>query len=71
MRMSYEHDIDSFVVGARGKLLDRIMGESGLRWDGGTVCLDTRVEHLPEAIFTFGQALTRVYDLTLHSTDAT
>ena len=71
MRMSYEHDIDSFVVGAQGKLLDRIMSESGLRWDGGAVCLDTRVEHLPEAIFTFGQALTRVHDLTLHSTDAT
>ena len=71
MRISFEHEIDSFLVGARGKLLERIMGESGLRWDGGAVCLDTCEEHLPEAIFLFGQALTRVHDLTLHSTDAT
>ena len=71
MHISYEHDVDSLLDGVLGSHLERIMGESGLRWDGGAVCLDTRVEHLPEAIFTFGQALTRVYDLTLHSTDAT
>ena len=71
MRISYEHDIDSYLVGARGKLLERIMGESGLHWDGGAVCLDTHVEHLPEAIFVFGQALTRVHGLTLHSIDTT
>lgn len=71
MRMSFEHEVDSLLVGARGKLLERIMGESGLRWDGGAVCLDTRLEQLPEAIFVFGQALTRVHDLTLHSIDTT
>ena len=71
MRMGFEHEVDSLLVGARGKLLERIMGESGLRWDGGALCLDTHVELLPEAIFVFGQALTRVHDLTLHSTDST
>jgi len=71
MRMSFELEVDSLLVGARGKLLERIMGESGLRWDGGALCLDTHEEHLPEAIFVFGQALTRVHDLTLHSTDTT
>ena len=71
MHISYEHDVDSFLGGARGKLLERIMGESGMRWDGGAFCLDTSMEDLSAAIFTFGQALTRVYDLTLHSTDTT
>ena len=69
MRISYEHDVDSFMDGTRGMLLERIMGETGLSWDGeaGAFCLDTAPERLPEAIFTFGQALTRVYDLTLLS----
>lgn len=71
MRVSYEHEVDSLLDGAPGTLLKRIMGESGLRWDGGTFCLDTCTEDLPQAIFAFGQALTRVHDLTLHSTNTT
>ena len=69
MHMSYEHDIDSFFDGTRGMLLERIMSESGAHWDGegGALCFDTSVERLPEAIFRFGQALTRVHDLTLLS----
>ena len=64
MRISYEHDVDSLLDGVHGSHLERIMGESGMRWDGGAFCLDTSIEHLPAAIFIFGQALTRVYDLT-------
>ena len=64
MQVSYEHDLDSFMDGARGMLLERIMGESGLQWDGGAFCLDTAPEKLPDAVFRFGQALTRIYDLT-------
>ena len=67
MHLSYEHDVDSFLDGTRGMLLERIMGESGLQWDGGAFCLDTAPERLPEAVFRFGQALTRVYDLTFLS----
>ena len=67
MHVSYEHDVDSFLDGTRGMLLERIMGESGLQWDGGAFCFDTAPERLPEAIFRFGQALTRVHDLTLLS----
>ena len=67
MHISYEHDVDSFLDGTRGLLIERIMGESGLQWDGGAFCLDTTSELLPDAIFRFGQALTRVYDLTLLS----
>ena len=39
----------------------------GFYGDGGAFCLDTSPERLPEAIFNFGQALTRIYDLTLLS----
>ena len=67
MHISYEHDVDSFVEGTRGMLLERIMDESGLQWDGGAFCFDTSPEQLPQAMFTFGQALTNVYDLTLLS----
>ena len=67
MHISYEHDIDSFLDGTRGMLLDRIVGESGLLRDGGAFCFETSPERLPEAIFNFGQALTRIYDLTLLS----
>ena len=67
MHISYEHDVDSFVDGTRGMLLERIMSESGLQWDGGAFCFDTSAERLPEAVFQFGQALTRIYDLTFLS----
>ncbi len=67
MHLSYEHDVDSFLDGTRGMLLERIMGEHDLQWDGGAFCLDTAPERLPEAVFRFGQALTRVYDLTFLS----
>ncbi len=67
MHLSYEHDVDAFLDGTRGMLLERIMGETGLQWDGGAFCLESSPERLPEAIFSFGQALTRVYDLTLLS----
>ena len=67
MHISYEHDIDSFLSGTRGMLLERIVGESGINQDGGVFSFDTPPERLPEAIFGFGQALTRIYDLTLLS----
>lgn len=65
--ISYEQDVNSFLDGTRGMLLERIMSESDLQWDGGAFCLDTTLEGLPEAVFKFGQSLTRVYDLTFLS----
>ena len=67
MHISYEHDIDSFLSGTRGMLLERIIDESGIHHDSGVFSVDTSVDRLPEAIFRLGQALTRVYDLTLLS----
>ncbi|MDE0480456.1 MAG: DUF1828 domain-containing protein [Gammaproteobacteria bacterium] len=69
MHISYEHDVDSFMDGTRGALLERIVQEEGLNWEGGrgALYLDTSPERLSQAVFSFGQALTRVYDLTLLS----
>lgn len=67
MRISYEHDVDSFMDGTRGMLMESIMTEHNLQWDGGAFALDTSPEELSEAVFVFGQALTRIYDLTLLS----
>ena len=53
--------------GTRGMLLERIMGENGLELTDGAFCFDTSPERLSEAVFQIGQALTRVYDLTLLS----
>ena len=35
MHISYEHDIDSFLAGTRGMLLERITTESGVHHDNG------------------------------------
>ena len=48
-------------------LCERIIAESGIHEENGVFSVDTSVDWLPEAIFRFGQALTRVYDLTLLS----
>lgn len=67
MHISYDHDVDAFLDGTRGQMLERIVGETGVDRDGGVFCLDTSIERLPEAIFRFGQALTRIHDLTFLS----
>lgn len=67
MHISYDHDVDVFLDGTRGQMLERIVGETGVDRDGGEFCLDTSLEGLPGAIFRFGQALTRIHDLTFLS----
>ncbi len=69
MHISYEHDVDSFLDGTKGAHLERIVQEEGLNWEdeGRALCLDTSPEHLSNALFSFGQALTRVYDLAMLS----
>ena len=67
MHVSYDHDVDAFLEGARGQLLERIVDEAGLEMNGGAFRLDTSIERLPEAVFRFGQTLTRIHDLTFLS----
>lgn len=67
MRISFEHDVDSCFAGSKGELLERIINESGVEWEGGALTVRTSPEQLAEAIFRLGQAMTRVYDLPLAS----
>ena len=67
MHISYEHEIDSFLKGTRGALIERILNESDVSTEDGSIYLESSLEQLPQAIFALGQTLTRVYDLTLLS----
>ena len=66
MRISYEHDIDAFLSGSRGLLMEQILAEESVGMESGVICVDRPVEGLSAALFRFGQAITRIYDLTLH-----
>ena len=66
-RISYDHDIDAFLAGSRGLLIERILGEEQVGKEGGVFYLDTPTDRLSDAVFRYGRALTRIYDLTLHS----
>lgn len=67
MHISYDHEIDAFLEGTRGALLERIVAESGLLQQQGAFCVDTTADRLPDALCQLGQALTRIYDLTILS----
>ena len=64
MRISIYDDVDALEAGRRGELLQRVVKESRVEWDYGEVYLDTAPEKLAEAAILFGQALTRIWDLT-------
>ena len=71
MRISYDHDIDAFLEGSRGQLIERILGEEEVHQDRGVFQLDAPIDRLSDALFRYGRALTRIYDLTLHSRSRT
>ena len=64
MRISIYDDVDALEAGRRGELLQRVVRESRVEWDYGEVYLETAPENLAEAAILFGQALTRIWDLT-------
>ncbi|MDE2984923.1 MAG: DUF1828 domain-containing protein [Gemmatimonadota bacterium] len=67
IRISYDHDIDAFLAGSRGRLIERILGEEEVDQDRGVFHLDAPIDRLSDALFRYGRALTRIYDLPLHS----
>lgn len=67
MHLGYDHEVDSLLDGTRGMLLERLLGETGLARESGAFCLDTTPEDLSASLFRFGQALTRIYDLSFLS----
>lgn len=64
MHLSYENDIDKFREGTRGKLFSQILSEMQLAEEDGEFFIDTPVDALGSSLFRFGQAITRIHDLT-------
>ena len=71
MRISYDHDLDAFLSGSRGLLVERILGEEQVDQNRGVFYVDAPTDRLSTALFRYGRALTRIYDLTLHSRSRT
>lgn len=67
MALSYEHDVDAFRQGTRGRLLEMILTEQGVQESEGRLWLDSSTDELARNIFKLGQAITRLYDLTFLS----
>jgi len=67
MHLSYENEVDTFRKDTRGKLLEQILGETGLQEGGGEFFVVTSLDGLADAVFRFGQGLTKVYDLVFLS----
>ena len=67
MHISYEHDVDTFYDGARAALREQIVRESGIEENDGTFTIETAPDRVADALFGFGQALTKIYDLTFLS----
>lgn len=66
MHLSYEGDIDNIFGGTRALLKEQIIAQEQIGYDEktGEFFVDTSFEHLADAVFRLGQALTRIYDLT-------
>jgi hypothetical protein len=66
MHLSYENDIDKFFEGTRSLLMEQTIAQERVGYDPdkGTFYVDASMEHLADAVFRLGQAITRVYDLT-------
>lgn len=67
MHLSYDNEVSKLREGTRGKLFRQIVAEVGLQEDDGEFFLDTPADQLGASIFRFGQAITRIHDLTLLS----
>ncbi len=64
LHLSYENEVDKFLKDTRGLLLEQIISEHGLEYKEGQFFMETSVDEAAQTLFRFGQALTRVYDLT-------
>ena len=64
MHLSYEQDINKISEGTRAKVFAQILSELSISNDEGNLFLEVAPSQLAEGIFQFGQALTRVHDLS-------
>ncbi len=64
MHLSYEQDVDTLREGTRGRIFEQILSEMGVVDDRGEIQLEAPADKLGDSIFRFGQALTRIHDLS-------
>lgn len=64
MHLSYENDVDKLREGARGRLLEQILSETDVKEDNGEFFIESASEDLARNLFRFGQAITKIHDLT-------
>jgi hypothetical protein len=64
MHLSYDNDIGKLREGTRGKVFRQIISELDLSEDDGEFYIDSPADRLGANIFRFGQAITRIHDLT-------
>ena len=67
MHVSYEHDVECFHEGATASLREQTVRESGIDEEKGVFSMEAPPDQVAAALFRFGQALTRIHDLTLAS----
>lgn len=65
MRLSYENDIGKLMTGARAKLYDGILAESGLSEDDGEIYVTAPADGLIKGLFALGQGMVRIEDIGL------
>jgi hypothetical protein len=64
MHLSYEQDVDKLREGTRAKVFSQILSEMGIEDSNGELFIEFPANRLAQGVFQFGQALTRVHDLT-------
>ena len=64
MHISYEHDVDAFYKGAREVQREIIVNQAGIDETDGIFSIEVEPDKIVDALFTLGQALTRIYNLT-------
>ena len=67
MHISYEHDVDTFFDGARSALREQIVLEAGILENEGVFSVEAQPDRIADALFQFGQAMTKIHDLTFLS----
>lgn len=65
MRLSYENDLPKLFTGAREKLYQSILAESGLNEDDGELFVEVARDELTHGLFRLGQGITRIEDVSL------
>lgn len=63
MRLSYDSDT-KYREGTRGRLFQQILAENELHEEDGEFFMDSPADDIGASVFRFGQALTRIHDLS-------